>query len=370
LKISGFSFLKFQGNPKNGKGEEKMNLERIVNLKLSDLELLSDHGGQGTVYLYPNNKLIKIYPASIETSQRLEKIGNHGEIYRGLEDFCAIPEALVENEGKLIGFRMTHFQEFESISALNNVMFCLNNKITIRKVIFTFLTFHRLLSQIHSNGFLIIDLNDENVLIKIIDGRIMSVTFIDVDSWTIKRPEITLPPSEKTEAFCHPELETKKTDLQPYHDWYSYAVLLARSLIKDDPFNVGILNDPALISGTTRQKKGISCWDKRVDIREGDDIFVRRFGAELTNTLHSWLSGNQKGVFPVGVLHNFLNGLIMCRGTRKDGKMCNLEVHVDHEVCPRCGTKLPMPEPQTINPRNRPQKDDSGIVSLLLANSR
>ena len=173
-----------------------------------------------------------------------------------------------------------------------------------------------------------------------------------------------MPPSNKTAKFCHPELERNKTDLQPYHDWYSYAVLLARSLIKNDPFNLGILNDHRLIDGTTRQKKGIGCWHKEVELSREDKIYAKRFGIKLTNTLNSWLKGNQKGSFPKTILYEFLDGLVFCR-------KCKLEVHIDHVNCPKCGEELPKPTPRPANihhQQNNFLNDTSAILNRLIAN--
>lgn len=352
--------------------------KRLFNV--NGYSIFNDHGGQGVIYSAPNNKLIKIYPESNEVSDRLEKIRNHGEIYRGIEDFCAVPEVMMtSSSGKVIGFQMKRFDGYKPIGVLNDQTFCFENRINIRKSVIIYLTLHRLLEQIHNNGFFIIDFNEDNVMFKLIDNK-PQIIFVDIDSWAFKNPDFKLTPTNWTDGFCHPELEHSynRDNLQPHYDWYSFAIFLASSLIRNNPFNLGIVDERHL-QGFTRHKKGISCWDKRVEMSKVDAIYARRFGIELTNTLHSWLSGNQKGIFPKKVLHTFLDGLVICRGNYK-GKQCNLEVHIDQANCPKCGTALPIPKPRVTNnsyqkhqnnvpPRNNHQHENTGIVGKLITNN-
>lgn len=344
-----------------------MAIKRISIQTVDGLKKLENEGGQGVIYILSPDKLIKIYPeedATIATaiSKRLQIIGNNPGIYRELKSFCAIPEDLVErpDNKQLVGFQMTHFKGFQSLGKLLDKMFCVESKLTIRKVVKIFLAMHDGISKIHANGLIIGDLNEDNILFKLNDKTVL-LGFVDVDSWAIHHKNIKLPTSATTPTFCHPELEKNPEKLETRHDWYSFATLLTRSLIKNDPFNMGSLDETTMhsIKGAS-QENGITCWDSRVHLTDIDAIYTRRFGKSITNTLKNWLSGNQIGVFPKKVLEKFLDGLGFC-------KKCTLEVHIDHINCTRCGERLAFPVPNFHKKKTTRQDPKKKELSNLLA---
>lgn len=335
---------------------------KIISIKNTDaLKKFNSGGGEGTIFFGNNGKLLKIYDA--ETNQDSERINDRLQklcadgIYDGLSYFCAIPEAMIEQAEtqKVIGFQMNHFKEFNALSSLLSKEFCVENKITIRKIGTIFLAIHDAVSKIHSKGFIIGDLNYENIMFKF-ENKSVRLAFVDVDSWAIRKNGINLPATSTTHTICHPEIEDDLSFLQKHHDWYSFAVLLAQSLIKDDPFNLGVLdtNTMCAIKGE-RQKNGITCWDPRVTLQREQAVYTKRFGKKLTEKLEEWLKGNQKGIFPKAVIEEFLNGLAMCKGSLQ-GKNCVLEVHTDHAHCTRCGQKLVQPRPRAIRDHSSNQK--------------
>lgn len=319
-----------------------MQMKKIPLDNIDNLKKFNDNGGQGTIYLFMPGKLVKIYDYENiddikEVNDRLESIGRDSELYQGLEWFCSVPEEIIQSQnGRPIGFTMKHFDGFEPLGALYSTPYCLEKKITIQMVAKIFLAIHDRLSLIHSKGFLIADLNSNNVLFKI-SGKSVHLAFVDVDSWGIKKPGLNLPASDQTHGISHPELEKNPNSLERYHDWYSYSVLLARSLLKKNPFNLGVLDAKTeKIVGASSQEEGITCWDSQVILTKEEATFSKRFGSRLTNALNLWLKGKQKGVFPKEAIERFVEESVFC-------KKCKLEVHIDHVNCTRCGEKLPEP---------------------------
>lgn len=349
-----------------------MSLKTITIGDVSTLKKFHAGGGEGTIFFGDKGKLIKL--CDIDTNHQLEatdvrlrKLAADG-LYDGLSAFCAVPEVLIEQSGthKIVGFQMNHFQGFNPLSSvLLSKEFCISNKITIRKTATLFLALHDAINKIHSKGFIIGDLNYNNILFRF-ENKTIRFAFVDIDSWAVKKNGINLPATSVTPTLCHPEVEENVMNIQKHHDWYSFAVLLARSLIKDDPFNLGVLDTSVMraIKGE-RQKNGITCWDPKVTLRKEDAMYVKRFGVELIKELEKWLKGDQKGIFPKSVIEKFLDGLTMCAGSLK-GRKCVLEVHVDHVHCTRCGEKLERPIPRANHSQaNKQQISDKELLDFL-----
>lgn len=345
-----------------------MNAKTISIDSLGSLKKFPQEGGRGVIYFLPPNKLVKVYDAAdfkeaTDISIRLKTIRTHFAMFENIRNFCAAPEVFIEQEknGQLIGFQMEEFLNFLTFGKLLDLDFCIKSKVRIRNIFYVFLALHDAITEIHKNGFLIGDLNEDNILFQIADKQTL-VRFVDVDSWAIRKNSIlVLTPEAITPTFCHPELENNRNCIQQHHDWYSFAVLLARSLIKNDPFNTGVLSKSAMqaIKGVS-QRKGISCWDPRVQLGADEAIFVRRFGNDLTELLQKWLTGNERGIFPKKALIEFLSNLGFCKG-------CTLEVHLDHQKCTRCGGTLTPPLKRSSQKSTASQKPDSDIVRKLFA---
>lgn len=320
-----------------------MVLKRIPLNELSGLKTFHEGGEQGIIYIDSSGMLVKIYqhhdPKIIDSmSTRLELMSRHANSFYGLSHFCALPDALVLQPGtaKPIGFRMKNFPDFQPLNLLLDKPFCIKQKITIRKVTQIFLSIHDHISKIHRQGFLIGDLADENVLFGFKEKSVL-LGFIDTDSWSFKHDGEMLPVMAITPSFCHPELIENPEAIAQYHDWYSYSVLLARSLIKADPFNYGEADVETMrVTKGKLKKHGITCWDQHVTLSADKHLFAFRFGEKLIGVLQKWLGGKERGVFPKEVLEKFLANLAFC-------KNCSLEVHLDLQNCPRCSKQLKSP---------------------------
>jgi len=317
-----------------------MALNRIPLNELSGLKVFHEGGEQSIIYADSSEKLVKIYqhhnPKMVdEMSTRLEMMSRHANSFYNLSHFCALPEDLILQPGntKPIGFRMKTFAHFQPLKLLLDKQFCIDRKITIRRVTHIFLSIHDHISKIHRQGFIIGDLADENVLFGFKDKSVL-LGFIDTDSWSFKHDGKMLPALAITPSFCHPELTEDPTSIAKYHDWYSYALLFAKSLIKASPFNYGDAdNETMLATKGDLKKHGVTCWDKRVTLSKEKRMFAFRFGNELINVLKKWLSGKERGTFPKEALEKFLANLAFC-------KNCSLEAHTELQNCPRCSKQL------------------------------
>ncbi|HMN13195.1 MAG TPA: serine/threonine-protein kinase [Bellilinea sp.] len=351
-----------------------MTLDIIRLENLGKLRILNFGGAEGTIHLASDGKLVKIYnnnspKEAAENDKRLRIIANNGGLYKNFAYFCAIPEAIIESAGVAIGFKMSHFQGFHPLGRLASKEFCVSNKITIRKVAMIFLKLHDFLSDIHQRGFVIGDFNPDNIMFKLVNKSV-HFAFVDVDSWAISKGSTVLPLLSITPGLCHPELEKDRSRAKQYHDWYSFALLLARSLVKGDPFNLGVLDNStmAAIRGE-RRIHGITCWDQRILLPRELAPYMQRFGKKLTDELVKWLKGKENGVFLKEVLEDFLDKLSMCYGSLGN-KQCILEAHLSLVRCPRCGEKLSQPLPRAKHHKNTAQQypltqDQSLLDSLF-----
>lgn len=300
-------------------------------------------GGEAIISkIFASNQVAKIF--TNPDFERLRVISELDQRYVALSTFCSVPKKIaVTARNEPIGIVMDYFDEFEPANCLMNADYCVKKKINLHRVAKMFLRLHDYVCEIHRQGFMIGDFSDTNLLFRIdpITNRFFWL-FVDVDSWAVKDGKYNLPCSTVIPQISHPDLAKDKSRLCQEHDWYSYAFLLSRSLIKSSPFSIGTLK-----SGFKSNGAKFSCWDEAIQLDRYQAMHVKRFGQKIQSVLTEWLKGNGKGVFPKVELETFLKGFVFCEGERK-GEGCHLEAHISHGSCPRCNKPLPKPRVRQV----------------------
>ncbi len=283
--------------------------------KLSALQLIGD-GGEGKVYKLDASWALKLYNEDQPKNARQLELLTSQRLYAGLAEFAAIPAILVKTgEGKTIGYVMRLLEGYQPFSVLSSRKFCEQNSLTISWIAWLFWYLHRAISTAHQLGFVIGDLRGDNVVYKIKTGgaRIQEnpVRLLDVDSWGIKTGAVNFPCSAIDLNIAHPTIIRAKETGQhflasvvQYHDWYAFALLFAKCLIKCDPFHKGLYR---LGNSKTRKLSGITCWHQAVEKTPAENAQLFRFNQALISEFESWLSGYRNtGEFSLAAIENLI----------------------------------------------------------------
>lgn len=282
-------------------------------------------GGEAVIFRL-QNKAIKIYRQPIP--QRVKKLKDFFRQNFILPDNVLYPlELAYTGSGQVIGFLMNRLKAgCDPIAVLANKRFCAQNGITTKRVVNLFCGIYQALLDIHQAGIVVGDLNDRN---EVLDPAYNKIAWLDVDSWQWG----SYPCMVGTEAYLSPDLYgidlSQAAHFKQEHDWYSFAVLLFRSLLRIHPFRAGI--HPRYKSLMLRAKKGITVLDADVRypmIGLPPDIL----SDELTDILIKYLKRQIKEPFPFDQLGKFLDILVECPS-------CGLWYAGLRKSCPGCQVK-------------------------------
>ncbi len=237
----------------------------------------------------------------------------------------ALPLHLVyDSPGKkIIGLTMPFFTGFEELTSLANKRYRAQNKIDTKIVTSVFLDGGKTVELIHQNGLIIGDFNDLNALF----GGIQML-FIDVDSWQFDQFGCPV----ATEQFLVPELYgidlSQRPVFKPEHDWYSYAVLLFKSLLLAHPYG-GTHKDLKTI--TARAANRISAFHKDVTYPK-IALPPEVLDDDLTHEFEQIFSKGQRGQFPLSILQTYAQSLTVCQN-------CSTWYPAPRRQCPVCQAK-------------------------------
>lgn len=289
-------------------------------------------GGEGEIHIdpaHPRAKVFKIYHQPEERrAQKLEALLRRGGAF---PPEVVNPQALVRNDrGEVVGFQMRQLnRRFVKAGELFKPSFCDSAGITGRVKADTFLSVADQLGAIHRNQFLVGDFNDGAFLFNQDDH---SVAWVDVDSWdTLGYPCLV-----GTELYLCPALFgvdlSKGKHFEEWHDWYSYAVLLFRTLLRQHPFKAGI--HPTLLSVVQRAQAGVTVLDAGVSAPAA--LKPEILSDSLIEALLKQLKGQVRMPFPVDVLRQYRDELVGCPscgvwypGRRKHCPGCSQRTTVD-----------------------------------------
>lgn len=204
-------------------------------------------GGEGIIYDYTPDTVIKIYKSHIDLKSKANKIKTL--ISLNLPSSIVAPTDTIEdNKGKFIGYIMPKIygEEFKKIS---NKKFTTSNKISSKDILDMLIKIKDVLDLLHSKDIYVGDLNDQNILF---DLNNYNIYMIDCDSWSIGSDHCTV----AMDLFKDPLLQGDNFNQST--DTYAFAVLAWRSLTRIHPFG-GTMNPD--IDILERMSKGISVID-------------------------------------------------------------------------------------------------------------
>lgn len=284
-----------------------------------------DSGGEALIFEFSPQKVIKVYHDP--TPHRGKKLLDwRGADFQLPPNICSPLELAHDGQGNIVGFVMKRLSDnCESIGAFGNRKWRTNNSITTKTVVQALLHMGKTLSAAHNQGIVVGDVNDKN---EVLNGTHDKVAWIDVDSWQWKK----YPCMVGTKDFLHPDLYgvdlSQSPQFKAEHDWWSYAVILCRSLLRVHPFRSGIHPD---CRGTMdRATAGITVLDSDVQY-PGIGISPETLSDDMLDVIVSCLKRKETG-FPLDSLKEFGQSLVECSS-------CGLWHAQSRKQCPGCQTK-------------------------------
>ncbi len=242
--------------------------------------------------------------------------------------------------GAIVGFTMQALDSgYDVVASLAKRSHRAKTKIGTAGVASLFETGHKTLCSIHSTGMVVGDFNDQNELYS---ARDLKLAWIDVDSFQI--PGYTC--DVATETFLDPKLYGpditcpvatlggKPRVFAPTNDWYSYAVMLFRSLTLVHPYG-GV--DLTLTTLPKRAQARKSVFSKGVAYPAKIGYALEVLSDELSTYMQGTFEkpGYAYTVFPLILLERYRLSLIPC-------KSCGAEYPSERRRCPSCAAKSPV----------------------------
>jgi H/ACA ribonucleoprotein complex subunit 3 len=289
-------------------------------------------GGEATIFKH-GGCAVKIYQTL--TPERDGKLRDLVNVTNHLPPEVIAPQQLVfEKSGQhVVGFTMRLLSaDYTEARKLATKNFRAQSGIMSREVATLFLNAHRTLTSLHQAGVVVGDFNDLNLMFR--DQNEM--LFIDVDSFQFGQH----PCMVGTEAFLAPELYgvdlSGQPHFQPEHDWYSFAVMLFKSLLLVHPYG-GV--HPRLKLLTHRAQQGVSAFDPDVKYPR---IAYRPelLSDDLAQVFDDWFTRGQRGVFPANAISDYIMALKVCPS-------CQATYPQNRSQCPVCAKSVPVVLPST-----------------------
>lgn len=298
-------------------------------LELSTLPVLGS-GGEGLVVRLPRTKtVLKVYHQP--TKARSDKLAFLlSQDWTALKDTVAWPIEPVfkKKPGLSVGFTMPYFGKgVQPVGVLANKKARLNLGITNRHVTRLFLNGMETVKRIHPLR-LIGDFSDQNTLFGTALNGDLEMLFIDVDSWQTGR----FPCPVGTEEYIDPVLYGQDLSNRPLftedNDWYSFAVLLFRSLLFVHPYG-GVHNKFKAL--TARAEHKISVFDKDV-IYPKIALHPDVVSDALLHAFHRIFTKGERFALSEKLLKDFGDSLVDCSG-------CGTLYPKERTDCPMCSAK-------------------------------
>lgn len=214
-------------------------------------------GGEGIVFRYGKDEAIKAYHAYDPMREaKLKVMISSPPKFRPGRGTPPV-QAFADGQGRIIGFSMALIGKgWRDLSQLANRQYRDQFKPTTRDTAKLFLDGGETLASLHKGGYCVGDFSDANEQFQGI-----AMLFVDVDAYQFGK----FPCPVGTEAFLDPKLYGIDLSLRPVftaeNDWYSYAVLLFRSMLGVHPYGGTHRTIKQL---TQRAQQGITVLDSGV----------------------------------------------------------------------------------------------------------
>jgi hypothetical protein len=302
-------------------------------------------GGEATVVKH-KSWAVKIYHAP--TPQHAAKLRDLVSLPHRLPPAVIAPELLAfDPHGRdVIGFAMRALAPAYTVAAnLAHKRFRASHAISTADVAALFQNIHQTLGALHGAGFVVGDLNDLNLLF---DGD--APAFIDVDSYQFGAH----PCPVGTEAFLDPAhygADLAAVTFRPANDWYSFAVLLFKSLLLVHPYG-GVHPTVKTLKARAQGRIPVFAAGVRIPkIARSPDLL----SDDLMQMFARYFVEGWRGEFPAGLLHSFRGSLVTCPS-------CGEQYPRERGECPLCTVSLPV-----APVRHRVVTDGCTVETLLAA---
>lgn len=276
-------------------------------------------GGEAVVFKHKNTA-VKIYhdPTPARAAKLLDLLKISAVLPAGV---IAPQQVVFDLAGQIVGFTMEMVENrLLPLSNLRNKAVRANYGSNNRQVAALFLEIHAVLEKLHAAGLVIGDFNELNVFFENV-----CPVFIDVDSYQFGPYACPV----ATEACLDPHLYgldlTAKPVFRPEHDWYSFAVLLFRSLLLSHPYGG---NHPKVKRLTERAEQGLFVLADEVTYPIVA-LSPWLLSDELGAVFHGIFAGQKREVFPFSTLSEFAQSLVECPA-------CHEWFPAHRRVCPLC----------------------------------
>jgi hypothetical protein len=299
-------------------------------------------GGEATITKC-GGKAIKVYHQ--QNDERAKKlVAMIKEVTPRLPAEVLGPQTLVYNSKgtKVVGFEMNLLPPgYEVLSSLSRKSYRNSTHVGTKTVTSLFLTAHDTLSGIHQAGAVVGDLNDLNEMFMVTPQGQGKVAWIDVDSFQVPNH----PCEVATETFLDPNLYGPDVTapvlmptgqyriFKPENDWYSYTVLLFRSLTLVHPYG-GV--DPALPTIPRRAKAGKSVFNVSVRYPAKIGYSLEVMSDDLIQYMTAVFDKGYRLNMPRALLEGYAAGLVAC-------PQCLMEYDGKRRKCPGCAATAPPP---------------------------
>lgn len=292
-----------------------------------DKRMVLGSGGEGTVYkakVGGRTAALKVYEKP--TENRAAKLLAFKSFSHKFNDRIIAPEFLAYNQsGLVVGFTMPVMTGvFTEMAKLSNKKYRTSYGITTRDVAVIFLDGIPTLANVHSQGFVIGDLNDLNVL-----TQAQKMLWWDVDSWQFGK----FPCPVATETFIDPALYGIDLSLKPVftsgNDWYSFAVMLFKSLLLVHPYGGTHKTLNGIAQRATRK---MTVFDPSVTypvIAISPDVLTD----DMHNVFDAYFTKGLRKPFPENTLRDYLDCLRQCTA-------CGTYFPINRGTCPVCSAKM------------------------------
>jgi len=288
-----------------------------------DQSKLLGSGGEANVIRH-GKYAIKVYHKP--TVDRIQKLTDFFKKGFNLPNNVFSPiEPVTSTKGKMIGFAMqAATKKCPEFIHLYDTTFRSTQRISSVDIVKLFIHTKQTLDAIHQLGLVVGDFNDLNQLF---DDTFSSI-FIDVDSYQFDN----YPCIVGTDSYIDPNLYgfdlTKKPSFSKQTDWYSFAVLLFRSLLFVHPYGGFYKKYKTLFA---RAQNNVWVFDSNV-IKPKIGLHPETLSDELLSYFDAIFTKGQRLDLPLHLLQ---------QQTFNECKVCGTQFSHTRGKCPQCQKVAP-----------------------------
>lgn len=281
-------------------------------------------GGEATV-VKTGPWAVKIYHPNQLTNKRVQKL--HDLLKLGINwpgSVCAPRHLAFDTRGNVVGFAMMPLpQASEVVQKLSTKKYRrAHQQVNSMFIVDLFIHGHSTIRRLHDQGIIVSDFNDLNAVF-----TLTRMGFIDVDSFQFG----SHPCMVGTENFLDPRLYNIKLETKPYfkpeHDWYSFVVMLVRSLLLTHPYG-GFHPDYKTLP--QRAIARVPVFDSGVKYPKPAFSFDL-LNAAMKDLLHDIFKNGNRPTIDVHLLEDYRDGLVTCNS-------CGVQHPGECSACPQCTT--------------------------------